>query len=193
MCTADSMIKEPTWYGSDNSLNFLQDVLKIDPGEVSRLFALWECTCNQNTSELDTLAVVHSQCVELIQTGLNCLLNNGAVSMNYVNYKTAIVQTHKVRLVNWPTGLKFVNPSFIGTVGDIQTLRNSLRTSKYHWEKLKRLQQMAHKLNLERCQEAGEIVGKPQKQRSDAGTKCKVEEELPQHKEAVEGSGVKVQ
>ncbi|EGN97237.1 hypothetical protein SERLA73DRAFT_57732 [Serpula lacrymans var. lacrymans S7.3] len=52
--------------------------------------------------------------------------------MNYVNYKTAIVQTHKVRLVNWPTSLKFVNPSFIGTVSDIQTLHNSLRTGECH-------------------------------------------------------------
>ncbi|EGO05020.1 hypothetical protein SERLA73DRAFT_149302 [Serpula lacrymans var. lacrymans S7.3] len=93
--------------------------------------------------------------------------------MNYVNYETAIVQTHKVRLANWPTGLKFVNLSFIGTVGDIQTLHNSLRTGECHWEKLTRLQQIAHKLDLERRQEAGEIVGKPQKQRSDAGTKRK--------------------
>ncbi|EGO18494.1 hypothetical protein SERLADRAFT_412209 [Serpula lacrymans var. lacrymans S7.9] len=36
-----------TWYGSDNSLNFWEDVIGRDPDEIAQLFEQWGCSRNQ--------------------------------------------------------------------------------------------------------------------------------------------------
>lgn len=39
---------EATWYGSDNSMDFLEDVLQLEPSEVCRLFEQWACSRHQS-------------------------------------------------------------------------------------------------------------------------------------------------
>ena len=95
--------------------------------------------------------------------------------MNYANYETSIMQQMGVHLVGWPKTVKFVNPSQIGTVLEIRTLRDDLRSGACHWIKLTRAQLDTHRIDMEERQEKGEVVGKQRKKRSDAGTsrKCK--------------------
>jgi hypothetical protein len=95
------------------------------------------------------------------------------LKMNYTNYETAIVQQYSVRLVGWPKSIKFVNPSQIGTVLEICTLRDDLRSGVCHWVKLTKSQLAAHIANLEERREQGETIGKQRKKRSDAGTSRK--------------------
>ena len=95
------------------------------------------------------------------------------LKMNYANYETAIVQQYSVRLVGWPKSIKFVNPSQIGTVLEIRTLRDNLRSGACHWVKLTKSQLTAHVADLEERRKQGETIGKQRKKRSDAGTSRK--------------------
>ena len=99
--------------------------------------------------------------------------NNKKVKMNYANYETYIIQQMGVRMVGWPKSVKFVNPSQIGTVLEIRTLRDDLKSGACHWVKLTKSQLDAHRADMEEWREQGETVGKQRKKRSDAGTSQK--------------------
>jgi hypothetical protein len=99
------------------------------------------------------------------------MLNKKNITMNYVNYDQAIVEKYKAKLVGWPMGLKFANPSAIGTVDDIRALRNALKTGECKWIALTKRQQAEHTEMLKIKRDAGEVVGKKRKERSDKGTK----------------------
>ena len=90
--------------------------------------------------------------------------------MNYVNYDIAIVEKHKVELVGWPTRIPFANPSAIGTIGDIRTLRGALTAGECKWIVQSKRQQGVHAAMLKTKRDSGVVVGK-RKQRSDKGKK----------------------
>ena len=101
------------------------------------------------------------------------MTNNKKVKMNYVNYETSIIQQMGVCLVGWPKSVKFVNPLQIGTVLEICTLCDDLRSGACHWVKLTKGQLDAHRADMEEWWEQGETVGKQRKKWSDAGTSRK--------------------
>jgi hypothetical protein len=65
------------------------------------------------------------------------------IAMNYINYETAIVERFKVKLIGW-TFSWLVSPSEIGTVDDIRTLRNALKTGVCKWICLSKQELAAH-------------------------------------------------
>jgi hypothetical protein len=93
--------------------------------------------------------------------------------MNYINYDTCIVIKYNVRLAGWPSTIKFGNPSTIGTVDDIRTLRTALQVGSCKWIILTGRQQAAHLKSVEALKEAGTVVGKKRKVRCDKGRKRK--------------------
>ena len=106
-------------------------------------------------------------------SGIGTVTNNKKVKMNYVNYETSIIQQMGVCLVGWPKSVKFVNPLQIGTVLEICTLCDDLRSGACHWVKLTKGQLDAHRADMEEWWEQGETVGKQRKKWSDAGTSRK--------------------
>jgi len=60
-----------------------------------------------------------------------------------------------------------------GTVLEIRTLRDDLRSGACHWVKLTKSQLTAHVADLEERREQGETIGKQRKKHSDAGTSRK--------------------
>ena len=95
--------------------------------------------------------------------------------MNYHNYETAVVETYGVRLVGWPEGVKFANPSTIGTVPEARKLRDALRGGSCFWKKMSKSELELFITDLDARRTARETVRKPRKKRSDAGVprKCK--------------------
>jgi len=93
--------------------------------------------------------------------------------MDYVNYETSIVQTYSICLVGWPKSIKFVNPSQIGTVLEIHTLRNDLNSGACHWVKLMKPQLAARIADIEARHDQGETIRKKRKKQSDTGTSHK--------------------
>ncbi|KAH7922363.1 hypothetical protein BV22DRAFT_976567, partial [Leucogyrophana mollusca] len=155
----------PTWYATDNSADFFEDVLKLDPHDISRQFEQW--ACNQNESEH---ANVRKQCTRMVQNGLKAITGR-SVAMNYQNYDTSLVPTHKIKLIGWPPDVPFVNPSLIGTVGAIRKLRDALKSGSCRWIRLNSREVEAHRMEVEAREQAGETVGRKRKRRADAGTK----------------------
>jgi hypothetical protein len=89
--------------------------------------------------------------------------------MSYVNYERDIVTKYKVKIIGWPSAVKFASPSEIGTVDDIRLLRQALKVGDCKWMVQTRRQQQAHIETLAARVAAGEVVGKKRKQRSDKG------------------------
>lgn len=118
--------------------------------------------------------------------------------MNYLNYDTAIVQDRRAKIVGWPKHVLFANPSAIGTVGDLRTLRDDLKSGKCHWIKLTPSQLAQHTSKLDALREQGQTVGAPRKSRSDKGKKRKNapsgnENQPPRKKSKAKGTSRKSQ
>ncbi|KAG1834282.1 hypothetical protein DFJ58DRAFT_869095 [Suillus subalutaceus] len=145
-------------HGTDNSEDFWRMQYKQ-----------WACTQNQNLNERDSLGAVRKQVCKMILQGLVAMTGKKDIAMNYSNYETSVVETYGVRLVGWPHGVKFVNPSNIGTVGDIRKLRDALKTRTCYWAALSPAEVKTHASELDTRRSAGEAVRKPRKKRSDAG------------------------
>ena len=97
--------------------------------------------------------------------------------MNYVNYDNNIVQCHKCKIINW-TG-KFVNPSEIGSIEQLCTLRDAWASGSARWVRLSPAQVKAHVDEITEQHERGEIVVKTRKRRSDAGQSHSGKRKLP--------------
>jgi hypothetical protein len=89
--------------------------------------------------------------------------------MSYIKYERDIVSKYKVKLVGWPSTIKFASPSEIGTVDDIRNLRQVLKIGECKWVVLTRRQVTAHEEIIAAKVASGEIVGKKRKERSDKG------------------------
>lgn len=94
-------------------------------------------------------------------------MNIKKIEMNYVNYETAIVQGHGIKLIGFPLE-RFVNPSELTNITDMRWLRNALRSGECKWVRLSQAELDAHAEGLEVHCKDGEVVGKPRK-RSDTG------------------------
>lgn len=91
--------------------------------------------------------------------------------MNYVNYETIIVLKHKVQLVGWPTGVKFINPADIGPSDDVKQLHDAINVGDCKWVALTRNEVLERTQTYEAAIAEGKTVGKKRKERSDKGEK----------------------
>ncbi|KIK22167.1 hypothetical protein PISMIDRAFT_102884 [Pisolithus microcarpus 441] len=146
---------QASWFRTDNSAVFWEDVLGCSAGDVAHLYEQWACAQGHNLEERDSLANMRKQVTALISNGLT------------------IVEMYGVKLLGWPTGVPFVNPSSIGTVSEIRKLCNSLKSGECRWKKLSKAQRNAFSSKLEAHRASGEVVKKPRKKHSDAGVPCK--------------------
>lgn len=92
--------------------------------------------------------------------------------MNYVNYDKAIVEKYRVKILGWPDKeAPFVNPSEIGAISTLRILHKSWKSGATHWVKLNARETQEHLDMMEEKRKAGQSIGRPRKQRSDAGKK----------------------
>ncbi|KAG1758160.1 hypothetical protein EDD22DRAFT_912125 [Suillus occidentalis] len=131
-------ICRPSMHGTDNSEDFWEDVYDIPMADYLRQYEQWACTQNQNLNERDSLEAVRKQVRKMIVRGLIAVTGKKNITMNYSNYETAVVETYAVQLIGWPASIKFINPSNIGTVGDIRKLRDALKARTCYWAALTR-------------------------------------------------------
>ncbi|KAG2738623.1 hypothetical protein P692DRAFT_20758224 [Suillus brevipes Sb2] len=160
---------QSTMHSTDNSEDFWEDVYEHPMADFLRQYEQWACTQNQNLNERDSLGAVRKQVCKMILRGLVAMTGKKDITMNYSNYETSIVETYGVRLVGWPLGIKFVNPSNIGTVGDIRKLRDALKACTCYWAALSSAEVKTHASELDAHRSAGEAIRKPRKKCSDAG------------------------
>ncbi|KAI6010078.1 hypothetical protein PISMIDRAFT_16996 [Pisolithus microcarpus 441] len=158
---------QASWFGTDNSAVFWEDVLGRSAGDVARLYEQWACAQGHNLEERDSLANMRKQVTALISNRLSVYISYNFKPTNAL--LQPIVETYGVKLLGWPTGVPFVNPSSIGTISEICKLRNSLKSGECRWKKLSKAKCNAFSSELEARHASGEVVKKPRKKRSDAG------------------------
>ena len=95
------------------------------------------------------------------------------IAMNYRNYETTIIQGWGVKLVGWPDGISFVNPSHLGMVPELQRIHDALKLKTCYWKVLTANERKDHETKLQACEAAGETVKAPRKKCSDSGIKYK--------------------
>ena len=93
--------------------------------------------------------------------------------MNYANYEVSIVQAYNVKLIGWPLDGDVVSPAQITNTADMCKLRNALKSRECRWKQLTTAEVQAYADEIEARRAKGEVIGKPRKQRSDAGVKRK--------------------
>lgn len=89
--------------------------------------------------------------------------------MNYQNYETSIVEVYHVKLVGWPEGVPFGNPSTFPSNDLVRLLKQALEDGECKWIKLTERQQKEHRDALAAKRKAGVVVGVKRKTRSDKG------------------------
>ncbi|KAF8518835.1 hypothetical protein BU17DRAFT_90632 [Hysterangium stoloniferum] len=172
----------PSWADSDGAIAFVSEVLKLEPMEFLARFEQWACARIKSGSPQENLQTMRADCTRLIIEGLRVVLNIKNVTMSYIKYDCNIVSKYKVELVGWPASIKFANPSEIGTIDKIRTLRQALRVGDCKWIAQSQRQQAAHMEKLTVKEAAGELVVKKRKERSDKGkvrTKGSMKDVLP--------------
>ncbi|KAI6146182.1 hypothetical protein BKA82DRAFT_4330388 [Pisolithus tinctorius] len=164
---------QSTWTATDNSADFWQDVIQQPVADIARKYEQWACTQGQNIVEHDNLASVRKQVTKTILDGLRQATNKRNIVMNYLNYERSIILAYGVKLVGWPTDVKFVNPSSISVISEVIRLRDALRSGACFWKKLSKRERQEFSAQWESRVTAGEAVLKPRKKRADAGVSHK--------------------
>jgi hypothetical protein len=78
--------------------------------------------------------------------------------MNYASFNTSIVQAHKCKIIGWIG--KFINPSEIGVIEQLCTLRDAWACGSARWVRLTPTQVKAHMEEFEERIESGESTAK---------------------------------
>ena len=77
------------------------------------------------------------------------IMGKSNIVMNYLNYKTLIVQGWGVKLVGWPDGISFVNPSHLGMVSDLWRIHDALKSKTCYWTVLTAKEREDHRAELQ--------------------------------------------
>ncbi|KIM59132.1 hypothetical protein SCLCIDRAFT_27562 [Scleroderma citrinum Foug A] len=98
------------WYGTDNAMDFWEDVLKLEPDQVAKQFELWGYITQQ-----DSLENMQRECLHLIETNF-CQLVGNQTQLNYNNFNSAIKLKHGIDKKGWPETIPFTSPCNIANI-----------------------------------------------------------------------------
>lgn len=115
-----------------------------------------------------------------------------SVNMNYCNYEGKIVEKYSVALIGWPITIPQVcNPLTIGTWPLLKKLLDALELGLCHWIVLMKYQVEVRRKANQVCEDCGEVVYKPHKFITRAGTKAskKSQENIDNEEEEDNNSG----
>ncbi|KAG1848951.1 hypothetical protein DFJ58DRAFT_662709, partial [Suillus subalutaceus] len=177
---------QATWFGTDNIMDFWEDVLQMEADEITRKLEQWAC--------MATVQIMQCVCTRLLNSGLRTTVKRRDIRINYANFSTAIKEKLGIDLRGWPDGIPFQSPTSINNHTALLKLRNALKDGSCHWFRMSPQQREEHSTLLAACRKRGETVRKPRKKRADAGVprKRKGKENGRQTKH-VQGSGSSAQ
>ncbi|KAI6018737.1 hypothetical protein BKA83DRAFT_4027151, partial [Pisolithus microcarpus] len=153
---------QPFWYGTDNVMDFWEDVMNVEPDELVRKLEQWACV--QGKSKCRRL------CARILNSGLRVVAKK-KIQINFINFEVAIKEKYGIDLRGWPEGVPFQSPRAITSAEHLRTLRDALKAGTCHWAYMSRQQRLEYQDRLKEQRSAGEVVGKPRKKRSDMGRK----------------------
>ncbi|KAJ7735190.1 hypothetical protein B0H16DRAFT_1731452 [Mycena metata] len=126
----------PTFAGSGDAIDFCLEVLKTPAMDILWQFEQWALTRQQNKPPPNNLRAVCKQITAALEDGLCKITQQDKMRMSYMHFKVDIQQRWRVKVVGWPTNIPFENPSKIGKVDILRTIRDELCAGLIYWEAL---------------------------------------------------------
>ncbi|KAI6023192.1 hypothetical protein BKA83DRAFT_4493325 [Pisolithus microcarpus] len=151
---------QPFWYGTDNIMDFWEDVMDLEPNEIVR----------KNGTECNSVEGMQQMCTRILNSGLRVVAKK-KIRINFINFEVAIKARYGIDLLGWPEGVPFQSPRAITNAKHLRTLRDTLKAGTCRWAYMSRQQCVQYQDQLKERRSAGELVGKPRKKCSDAGRK----------------------
>ncbi|KAI6022454.1 hypothetical protein BKA83DRAFT_100747 [Pisolithus microcarpus] len=159
---------QPFWYGTDNIMDFWEDVMDLEPDEIVRKMEQWACMHGKSKRA----SCMQRMCARILNSGLRtCVVAKKKIRINFINFEVAIKARYGIDLLGWPEGVPFQSPRAITNAEHLRTLRDALKAGTCRWAYMSRQQCVQYQDQLKERRSAGELVGKPRKKRSDAGRK----------------------
>ncbi|KAI5999209.1 hypothetical protein EDD15DRAFT_2193883 [Pisolithus albus] len=160
----------PFWYGTDNVMDFWEDVMDLEPDEIVRKLEQWACVHGKNMEERNSVEGMQRMCACILNSGLRVVAKK-KIRINFVNFEVAIKEKHGIDLLGWPEGVPFQSPHAIMNAEHLRSLRDALKAGTCRWAYMSRQQRLEYQDRLKERRTAGEVVGKARKKRSDVGKK----------------------
>ncbi|KAG1818069.1 uncharacterized protein BJ212DRAFT_1298919 [Suillus subaureus] len=110
----DNVFKMAMWFGTDNIMDFWEDVLQMEADEITWKLEQWACIAGRNLNEW-TLAKRHD------------------IHINYMNFDIAMKEKLGIDLKGWPEGLPFQSSTSINNLDAILKLHDTLKDGSCHW------------------------------------------------------------
>ncbi|KAG1872001.1 hypothetical protein C8R48DRAFT_595213 [Suillus tomentosus] len=160
---------QATWFGTDNVMDFWEDVLQMEADKITRKLEQWACMAGR--SVLDKCEMVQNMqhvCTRLLNSGLSMCFRRD-IHINYASFNTAIKEKLSIDLRGWPEGIPFQSPTSLNDLNSLLKVRCAPKDGSCHWFRMSPRQCEEYNALLEAWRKKGEVVTKPRKKRSDAG------------------------
>ncbi|KAI6010639.1 hypothetical protein BKA83DRAFT_4132479 [Pisolithus microcarpus] len=139
---------QPFWYGTDNVMDFWEDVMNVKPDELVCKLEQWACVQGKNIEERNSVEGMQRLCARILNSGLRAysstLFNRlshthtGIVAkkknqINFINFEVAIKEKYGIDLLGWPEGVPFQSPCAITSAEHLWTLRDAFKAGSSAW------------------------------------------------------------
>ncbi|KIO02919.1 hypothetical protein M404DRAFT_956122 [Pisolithus tinctorius Marx 270] len=119
---------QPFWYGTDNVMDFWEDVMDLEPDEIVRKLEQWAC--------------MHGKTPDMrVYTGV---VAKKKIRINFVNFEVAIKEKYGIELLGWPESVPFQSPHATTNAEHLRTLCDALKAGTCHWAYMSTQQRMQH-------------------------------------------------
>ncbi|KAI6144563.1 hypothetical protein BKA82DRAFT_4394802 [Pisolithus tinctorius] len=136
---------QPFWYGTDNVMDFWEDVMDLEPDKIVRKLEQWACMHGKNIEERNSVEGMQRMCARILNSGLHeysfYLLT--APDMR-VYTGVAIKEKYGIELLGWPESVPFQSPHATTNAEHLRTLCDALKAGTCHWAYMSTQQRMQH-------------------------------------------------
>ncbi|KAI6000450.1 hypothetical protein EDD15DRAFT_2361935 [Pisolithus albus] len=130
---------QPFWYGTDNIMDFWEDVMDLEPDEIVCKMEQWACMHGKNIEERNSVEGMQRMCTRILNSGL-CVVAKKKICINFINFEVAIKARYGIDLLGWPEGVPFQSPHTITNTEHLCTLRDTLKAGTCCWAYMSRQQ-----------------------------------------------------
>ncbi|KAI6016966.1 hypothetical protein PISMIDRAFT_109478, partial [Pisolithus microcarpus 441] len=163
---------QPFWYGTDNIMDFWEDVMDLEPDKIVHKMEQWACMHRKNIKEHNSVKGMQQMCAHILNSGLHmCVVVVKKFHINSINFEVAIKARYSIDLLGWLEGIPFQLPHAITNAEHLCTLCDALKVGMCHWAYMSRQQCVQYQDQLKEQRSAGELVREPRKKCSNMGRK----------------------
>ncbi|KAI6104654.1 hypothetical protein EDD16DRAFT_1492499 [Pisolithus croceorrhizus] len=130
---------QPFWYGTNNIMDFWEDVMDLEPNEIVHKMEQWVCMHGKNIEECNSVEGMQQLCTCILNSGL-CVIVKKKIQINFINFEVAIKAKYGINLVGWPEGVPFQLPHAITNAKHLHTFHDMLKVGTCHWAYMSRQQ-----------------------------------------------------